>query len=184
MGLLKAVLVGVTATIFPPAAAVMVAKSAMDKWDEEKDNARKEGYTSGYKRGYRDAMAKVERVLAEATQEEQIHFVYSAVALGMIAAKADGDISEEEIDELSYLVGNIKKQGYSDTVVNTVNWIIDNCDTFSQARQFLDDVSADKIEVLNDLIKQIIQADDYVDPAEEDLYDQWVDYANYRLRNA
>lgn len=155
------------------------AGAALAKNDEKKyDNAKKEGYYNA-KAEHALEMERLQSELAEMMADiaKREQFILTAFALGICCAYADGNVCQNELDELDLLVSGI---GTSDLLSETTkNQIKDmrvsppNLTTvWAMIKKFGFDTEH-HIKIFNTVVELVVYADEILTPHEEEFMKRW-----------
>jgi hypothetical protein len=162
-------------------ASVGATAAAIDHSVSGKKEAYSQGHShgtnEGYKAGYATATTKYEQKVQELTTrlagyhdlDKKLLAMY---AVGLAAANADGDICQEEREELDYFVGGILSGHYPLHIKNTVTKLTKNPPTLEQALVFARDSKLPTKDI-EDIIDLIINADGVVESEEVEFRKQW-----------
>lgn len=183
--------------VAPPVAPVaMTARTAillggalgsiLAEYNEHKNNKTKEKFQKareeGYRAGVADTTAEERCRYKEYLKQccKQSDFILAAIALGNVAAYADGNISEEDRDTIQHFIGNVQQMPYPDEIKKEIQYLIHRVLPFEEVIKYLDRINTTELEVLDDIIEEIIYMDDKVTENEDKFLMHWKAYLTNR----
>jgi len=97
----------------------------------------------------------------EIAKEHQNHteYILALSALGISIANADGEISEEEMDELNEFVGGLAAKKYPSHIIEAIDKMKNNPPTFNDAIKYLEKVNEADFDILRNVLLVITEAD-------------------------
>ena len=124
---------------------------ASRKEEEEEERKQKE-------------IAKANKKAQKATKiakdhEEHTNYILALSALGISMANADGEISEEEREELDEYVGGLAAEKYPEHIVEQINDMINNPPTFNEALAYIEKVEVDNFNKIRNVLIAVMEAD-------------------------
>ncbi|HIQ27442.1 MAG TPA: hypothetical protein EYH42_02950 [Sulfurovum sp.] len=99
--------------------------------------------------------------------EKHTTLIIALTAIGVAMANADGEISEEEREELNEYVGGVASANYPEVVLNTIKGIIANPPTFNEAMKYLEKVSAVEYPEIRNLLVAVMESDNKIHDKEK-----------------
>jgi len=114
---------------------------------------------------YNQRTQKSETALKE--HEKHTNLILALSALGTSMAKADGEISPEEIVEFNEFVGGISSQSYPTHIVEQIDDMISNPPTFNEAMKHLSKVDAIEYPEIRNLLVTVMESDGVIHKKEE-----------------
>ena len=126
-------------------------KILSDKEEEEEERKKRE---------VAEAKLKAEKAtdIAKA-HEEHTNYILALSALGISMANADGEISDEELNELEEFVGGLSAEKYPPHIVEQIENMVENPPTFNEALEYLNRVEIDNFKPIRDILVVIMEAD-------------------------
>lgn len=121
---------------------------------------------------------KIEKKLSEANlkadefeniasaHKSHTNYVLALSALAISIANADGEISEEEIEEFSEFIGGLASSEYPDNITDEIEGMLEDPPTFKEAMKHLKNVEVDKYNDIRNLLVSIAEADEIMCPNE------------------
>lgn len=157
---LGASLAGAEAVAAGACLAGAAAGAAISSSEEEEKKTQEEKIAK-----YNQEVQKSEAALKE--HEKHTNLILALYALGCAMANADGEISNEEIEELNEFVGGLSSQGYPTHIVEQIKDMISNPPTFSEAMKHLEKIDAIEFPELRNLLVMVMESDGVVHKKEE-----------------
>lgn len=133
---------------------------AMSRKEEEEEERKQQEIAEANKK------AQKATDIAKA-HEEHTNYILALSALGISMANADGEIAEEELEELHEFVGGLSSEKYPEHIVEQIEKMIENPPTFNEALAYLNRVKIDNFQTIRDLLVMIMEADDKLHPKEK-----------------
>lgn len=125
---------------------------AMSRKEEEEEERKQKEIAKANKK------AEKATNIAKA-HEEHANYILALSALGISMANADGEISEEELEELNEFVGGLSAEKYPSHIIEQIEKMIDNPPTFNEALEYLNRVEIDNFKPIRDILVLIMEAD-------------------------
>lgn len=91
--------------------------------------------------------------------KEHTHLILALSALGISMANADGDISDEELEELNEFVGGLSSQKYPSHIVEQIEGWLSTPPSFNEALGYLKHVEAQEYPEIRNLLVMVMEAD-------------------------
>ncbi len=149
--------------------------------EAERHRAKERGFEDGYTEGQIAAMERVNEILKDVRKRDD--FLIALTAVCYAVANCDGEISSEELDELDYYLNVIKNNSTLPPAVKGQLTRVKNAKApFNKVTRKLDRVDIEDLDAFEEIIENIVQADDYVAPEELDVLEEWRAYYERRSR--
>lgn len=140
--------------------------------DNQKEKARREGFRSGQMSGEQDTYEKVKDMVDSVKYNEE--YLIALITVGKYVAGIDGDVSEEEMDELNLLYNMFMKM--PNITVQTRNKLTEIIESDVSMQDFytrLLKLKKEELISLDEIVENIICADGETTKEEEDFLKQW-----------
>lgn len=133
------------------------------KLDEAEANGRKQGYKHGYTEGKIKAAEDFKKML-----ENNENLLFGVFAMALYVARLDGE-AEQELAYIKECLGHERLR--SEEIRHEIQSIYQNNYNFYEIRaRYLDKVSLAEIEVIDDVINGVMEADGSVSEKEKQFY--------------
>lgn len=163
-----------TAIMVGTVLGAIVSEIDEDAKETEKKIARKDGFEDGIKKGHVYAR---ERYTEQLKKVEQIaNYTLAAVALGRAAAYTDGPMKEEELDEVTYFIGDVDKLPFSPKVKEEIQYLLNHALKFEEITTYLNRLSYEDLKNLDQLVTDVVNADDLITKEEDEFIASWHKY--------
>lgn len=146
---------GTIAAAVGAGAAGAAAGYAMSR-NEEEEKAKNNNEIAKLKKQLEE-MKKLLNVLT--SDNEYFNFIIAATALGLSAANADGNISEEELADIKAFVGGIGNTQYPQHVKDKLEELEKNVPNLATVMKYIEKVPPESLESLEELIEVVIWSD-------------------------
>lgn len=168
-------------TIAKVAGGAVIAGGIVHAVDKKNE---KEAVRNSFNEGHKAGEEAVKQKFAEfiKTQRGRDEFLLLVTKIGMYVAKCDGEVSTEEMQQLDIFIGRVNMSPIIPTVIKErilqiKQTSFNYCDVVSEMASFLneyDNESKQEIIIYVDqLIYDMINADGYVHPAEQEFITNW-----------
>ena len=125
---------------------------AISRKEEEEEERKKEEIAKAKLK-----TEKATKIVKE--HEEHTNYILALSALGISMANADGEISNEELEELNEFVGGLSAEKYPEHVVEQIKKMIENPPTFNEALEYLNRVVIDNFQSIRNMLVMIMESD-------------------------
>lgn len=152
----------------------VAGKMMSDKEEANIENAKKEGAAKvevKYKKKVEKLVKNLQEVTKKLNSEKQyFNYLIAMVAVGMATARADGEVTQDEIDDLEDFVAGINKSQLPEAVKNIITNLKENPPTFNTAMAYINRISGDiNYKLFETVIELVAASDGYVSKEEEAL---------------
>lgn len=157
------------------------AASAVDekKRRKEREAAKSRGFSDGLKKGEAETKKKITKIMTDTRKRDD--YLIALTALCYAVADCDGKITEEEQDELDYSLNYIKTNGALPAPLKgQLTRIKNRKDGFEKVTTKLDKIATKDLPVFSDIIKNIIDANGFMAPEEQEFQSKWEAYCEQR----
>ena len=141
-----------------------------NKIDEAEANGRRQGFKHGFAEGKIKAAEEFQEML-----EENENLLFGVFAMGVYVARLDGE-ADEEMAFIENFIGHEKLR--SEGIRNEIQTINAHKYTFYEIKvRYLDKVSVSEIEVFDEIITGVMNADGTISEKERQFYETtWKPY--------
>ncbi len=147
----------------------------------ERRKAKERGFEDGFNQGQAAKMEKVNKILKDVRKRDD--FLIALTAVCYAVANCDGEISSEELDELDYYLNFINNNStLTPAVKGQLTRIKNTKAPFDKIIKKLDRVDVNDLDTFEEVINNMVHADDYVAPEEFDVLEEWKAYYERRCK--
>ena len=133
-----------------------------------------------YEEGFKIALERFQ------SDKEYFDYIIAITALGLSIANVDGEISEEEIQEIEEFIGGIASSNYPEHVKSTIAKIYNNIPNFNTAMTYLEKINPSNYANIRDLLELVVMVDGIRHEKEEaylKAYDSQITMIEYKPEN-
>jgi hypothetical protein len=155
---------------------VTAGKKYIDNKIDEKIEDHVREKTTKMKAEHLAELNRLNRILEEMTPLEFYNFNVAGAALAFAVANADGELSDEEIEEIVPLLLGESSSAMPQNLRNIFNKFIESPPTFNEALEYVKKVDSSLWNSFDGIIEMTINIDNKVDDAEKAFYQQWLNF--------
>jgi uncharacterized tellurite resistance protein B-like protein len=162
-------------------ATVGAAVSSMkeDERAEERMNAKSRGFEDGLKKGEEQIKKEVNEILQDVKKSD--YFLVGLAAFCYAVANCDGDIAAEELDELDYYLNYINLNSkLTPAVKGQLTRVKNEKAPFNKITKKLDRIELSDLKSFDEILENIIEADDVLADKEIEIREEWQEYYQCR----
>ena len=158
-------------------AGIGATAAAMDHAASAKEEGYSQGSAAGTKAGERAAQQKYEEKIKALTQRLKSYHdadakLVAMYAMGLAIANTDGNICDEEREELDAFVGGCMASKFPAHIKQTIASLSKTPPTFKRALEFATEANLPKQDI-DDIIDVIAHADEVLHPKEKSFITRW-----------
>ena len=122
---------------------------------------------------------EIKAMMADVATREQ--FLISAFAVGISCANCDGEVSEEELEELNYFAAGVGKSDMlSETTRKEIDAMVQTPPNLNTVWALINEhnlTTQKHIDIFSEIIHVVVEADGKKDPAEASFVKEWYSLA-------